>query len=89
MIDTQRLRGDLEELSRIGRAPGGGISRPAFSPAESQARRWFIGRLEEAGLEVMTDEAGNISGRLLGPGVYLCRLNAGGSFATCRLVKLR
>ena len=73
MINEKRLAGDLQELSRIGRLPTGGISRPAFSPADRQARRWFVGKLEEAGLEVRVDEAGNISGRLQGRGpAVLC-----------------
>lgn len=86
LIDTQRLRSDLEELSGIGRLPTGGMSRPAFSPQEKQARRWFIGRLEEAGLEVKVDEAGNITGRLPGPGPavlsgsHLDTIENGGAF---------
>ena len=86
MINSQRLRSDLEELSRIGRLPTGGISRPAFGPAETQARRWFIGKLEEAGLEVNVDQAGNISGRLSGPGAavlsgsHLDTIENGGAF---------
>jgi hydantoinase/carbamoylase family amidase len=86
VIDARRLRGDLEELSRIGRLPSGGISRPAFSPAERQARGWFIGRLEEAGLEVKVDQAGNISGRLPGQGPavlsgsHLDTIENGGAF---------
>ncbi len=86
MIDARRLRGDLEELSSIGRLPTGGISRPAFGPAETQARHWFIGRLEQAGLEVKVDEAGNISGRLPGPGPavlsgsHLDTIENGGAF---------
>jgi N-carbamoyl-L-amino-acid hydrolase len=71
MIDGERLRRDLEELAGIGRLPGGGISRPAFSPAEREARAWFVRKLGEAGLTVRVDEAGNISGRLPGRGPAL------------------
>jgi hydantoinase/carbamoylase family amidase len=71
MIDGERLGRDLEELSRIGRLPGGGLSRPAFSPADREARDWFSRRLEKAGLAVKVDEAGNISGRLPGRGPAL------------------
>jgi hydantoinase/carbamoylase family amidase len=86
VINIRRLQGDMEELSRIGRLPSGGISRPAFSPAEIQARRWFIRRLEQAGLEVTEDEAGNISGRLPGEGPavlsgsHLDTIENGGAF---------
>jgi hydantoinase/carbamoylase family amidase len=86
VIDKQRLRGDLEELSRIGRLSSGGVSRPAFGAAEIQARHWFIRKLEEAGLEVGEDEAGNISGRLPGAGPtvlsgsHLDTIENGGAF---------
>jgi hydantoinase/carbamoylase family amidase len=87
MINEERLRQDLEALSRIGRLPGGDVCRPAFSPADRQARGWFIGRLEEAGLEVKVDEAGNIFGRLAdvsGPavlcGAHLDTIENGGAF---------
>jgi N-carbamoyl-L-amino-acid hydrolase len=86
MVDMGRLRAEMEELARIGRVPGGGISRPAFGGAEMQARRWFMAKLEEAGLEVRVDGAGNISGRHPGRGpALLCgshldTIRGGGAF---------
>jgi N-carbamoyl-L-amino-acid hydrolase len=65
-IDINRLRQDLEELGRIGREPGGGITRPSFSPADREAREWFKDRLEAAGLVYRRDGAGNQFGRLGG-----------------------
>lgn len=72
-VDFSRLKADLEALGRIGRAPGGGITRPSFSEADREARRWFQGRLREAGLEPRADGAGNIFGRHgpAGPAVFL------------------
>jgi len=63
-IDINRLRQDLEELGRIGREAGGGITRPSFSPADREARDWFKDRLEAAGLVYRRDGAGNQFGRL-------------------------
>jgi N-carbamoyl-L-amino-acid hydrolase len=73
-VNFPRLKADLEALGRIGRAPGGGITRPSFSDADMEARRWFQGRLREAGLEPRVDGAGNItarSGNGGGPAVFL------------------
>lgn len=63
-INLQRLRRDLEHLGEIGRNPAtGGIDRVSFSDADMEARRFTRGLLEEAGLEVAMDGAGNLSGR--------------------------
>lgn len=63
-VNGDRLLRDLAELAEIGRAPEGGISRTAFSPADAQARAWYLGRCEEAGLEVELDGLGNmVAGR--------------------------
>ena len=73
-VNFPRLKADLEALGRIGRAPGGGITRPSFSDADMEARRWFQGRLREAGLEPRVDGAGNITARSGdggGPAVFL------------------
>jgi N-carbamoyl-L-amino-acid hydrolase len=65
-IELSRLRRDLEALARIGRDPAGGLSRPAWSPAHEEARRWLVDRLGEAGLAPHVDPAGNVVGRLDG-----------------------
>lgn len=59
-VNAARLREDLERLGEFGREPGGGISRPAFSPADIAARRWFAARAAEAGLPVTTDAVQNV-----------------------------
>lgn len=63
-VDFQRLKIDLEDLSKIGRAKDLGIYRTAFSDADMQARNWLKTRIEEAGLEVYQDGAANIHARL-------------------------
>lgn len=60
-INEQRLLEDLEELSRIGRTPDGGVSRPAMSPADVEGREWFRQKVEATGLEFRQDGAGNLS----------------------------
>jgi len=63
-INLERLKQDLEELSQIGKDPGGGISRPSFSQADREARAWLKGKIGEAGLDCTQDGAGNIFGRI-------------------------
>jgi beta-ureidopropionase / N-carbamoyl-L-amino-acid hydrolase len=62
-INLARLKRDLEELGAIGRMPGGGISRPSFSDADMEARRWLLERIAADGLTARLDAAGNIFGR--------------------------
>ena len=63
-INLPRLRKDLEELGEIGKTPEGGVWRSSFSESDMEARRWYLARLEEAGLRHWTDAAGNIYARL-------------------------
>ncbi|HEX6350070.1 MAG TPA: hydantoinase/carbamoylase family amidase [Candidatus Dormibacteraeota bacterium] len=65
-ISADRLLADLGELARIGGRPDGGVDRVAGSEADLAARRWLAGRLEAAGLDARTDEAGNVFGRVPG-----------------------
>jgi len=66
-VDRARLEQNLLTLGEIGRDPiTGGLDRVAFSPSDLEARRWFITRLEAAGLEVRVDGIANIIGRLPG-----------------------
>jgi hydantoinase/carbamoylase family amidase len=63
-IRKARLRSDLSELSQFGKEPGGGVARTALSIADLEARRWFQGRMREAGLKIREDAAANLIGRL-------------------------
>jgi N-carbamoyl-L-amino-acid hydrolase len=63
-INLARLRKDLEELGEIGTTPEGGVWRSSFSEADMEARRWFVKRLEGAGLHHRVDAAGNIYARV-------------------------
>jgi len=59
-VDGARLRADLEALGRIGAVPGAGVSRTSFSPADAQARGWYLARCAQAGLTVEVDGIGNM-----------------------------
>jgi N-carbamoyl-L-amino-acid hydrolase len=67
-INLERLIKDIEDLGQIGRDPKGGISRPSFSAADLEARKWLKDRVDSAGLQFRQDGAGNIFGRLEGEG---------------------
>lgn len=62
-INLARLKRELEELGAIGRTAEGGVSRPSWSDADMQARRWLVDRIAAAGMEARVDAAGNIFGR--------------------------
>jgi allantoate deiminase len=51
----------LDELYAIGGGPG--ANRLGYSPAEDEAHRLAAGWMRDAGLEVASDEAGNLFGR--------------------------
>jgi N-carbamoyl-L-amino-acid hydrolase len=63
-INLARLQKDLEELGDIGTTPEGGVWRSSFSEADMEARRWYVKRLEGAGLHNWVDAAGNIYARV-------------------------
>jgi N-carbamoyl-L-amino-acid hydrolase len=64
-IDPSRLLSDLENLRKIGEC-GPGVIRQAFSPADIEGRRWIAARMQDAGLDPLWDEIGNLFG--LSPG---------------------
>ena len=87
-VDRERLASRLEAVARLGATPEGAF-RTAGSDADLAAREAFAGWLEEAGLEVRTDLAGNLIGRLAGAdpalpplltGSHLDSVPAGGDF---------
>jgi N-carbamoyl-L-amino-acid hydrolase len=62
-INLERLKRDLAELGAIGRTSEGGVSRPSWSDADIEARRWLLDRIIASGMQANVDPAGNISGR--------------------------
>lgn len=68
-VNIDRLRRDLEQVSRFG-ATGqpGGVTRTSFSPADQQVRRWLADQADHHGLTMRTDGIGNVFLRLPGGG---------------------
>lgn len=62
-IDGARLNRWLQEFRRFGRRQDGGVDRVAFSDADREARAYLRTLMEELGLEVRVDVAGNLLGR--------------------------
>jgi N-carbamoyl-L-amino-acid hydrolase len=62
-VNSERLQRHLDELSRFGANPEGGVSRVAFSDADIAGRDYIRRLMQDAGLSVRTDTAGNIIGR--------------------------
>lgn len=65
-IRSDRLQQNLEKLSEFGRNPDGGVTRLGFSDADLAAHQYVIALMQDAGLEVRTDPAGNIFGHRSG-----------------------
>ena len=63
MVDGGRMWGRLTELAQIGRHEGGGVARLSFTPEERAAKDLIRSYMEEAGLSVLEDAAGNLFGR--------------------------
>lgn len=65
-IRTERLLGELAELSRISAHPLPAVTRVLFSPEDMRARDWLRTKAVEAGLEFRSDAVGNLFIRLMG-----------------------
>jgi beta-ureidopropionase / N-carbamoyl-L-amino-acid hydrolase len=61
--DAKRMEERIKELSKFGANPEGGVSRVAFSEADLGGRKYIRALMEQAGLNVRVDAAGNIFGR--------------------------
>lgn len=63
MVRVDRIRKDLESLAEMTSTPGQGVTRVSFSPEETRAREYLRKEMEDAGLRVYLDHAGNLFGR--------------------------
>lgn len=92
-VNGERLRANLEGLSKFGRPDGGtfadGVSRTAYSDADIGGRTYAMGLMRDAGLNPVIDPAGNIIGRRDGSvkgakpiiiGSHIDSVRAGGNF---------
>ncbi len=62
-VNAARIEQRIMKLSEFGRNPEGGVSRVAFSAADIQGRKYIMSLMQQAGLKVRIDAAGNIIGR--------------------------
>lgn len=65
-VNGERVMEHVTAMAAIGKDPGGGYSRVAYTEADRQGREYVIGLMRAAGLTVSIDAAGNISGRRAG-----------------------
>ena len=84
-----RLKASLLEMAKIGATPAGGVTRPALSDADREARDLFARWAQEAGLSVRVDDLGTQYARMEGTdpgaaplliGSHLDSVPAGGRF---------
>jgi beta-ureidopropionase / N-carbamoyl-L-amino-acid hydrolase len=65
-VNGDRLIHSIKTLAQIGRLSAGGVRRLAYSPEDIQARNLVKDWLQEAGMTVRIDTAGNLIGRYPG-----------------------
>lgn len=65
-VNGSRLNRSISQLAQIGKLPGGGVSRVAFTSSDLLARQLVESWMVEAGMTVRIDAAGNIIGRYPG-----------------------
>lgn len=77
-VNGDRVIEHLNAMGAIGKNPGGGYDRIAYTEADRQGRDYVIGLMRAAGLETKVDAAGNISGRRAGrePGLPVLMLGS-------------
>jgi len=70
-VNGDRIQQHVTALSKYGANPEGGVNRVAFSDADIAGRKYVAGLMQEAGLTIRTDAAGNIIGRREGSNAKL------------------
>lgn len=87
VLDPHSLQRMIEQLGRIGTLEGGGLWRALGSDADIEARRLVTGWMTERNLEVRTDGAGSLYGKLAGDqpeavvaGSHLDTVRGGGAY---------
>ena len=61
-VRTERIQADLMEMARM-TDPELPYTRTAFTAGDLEARRWLMGKMRDAGLDVRLDTVANIIGR--------------------------
>lgn len=66
LVNSDRLHGSLMKLATFGKNSQGGSDRVAFSEYDIEAREYVKNLMQEAGMDVSVDFAGNIIGKKAG-----------------------
>lgn len=91
-VNRERLTKSIQQLAEVGRLPNGGVCRIAFSTEDLLARQLITTWMEDAGMAVRVDAAGNIIGRYAGKqpeaaalatGSHIDTVPVGGHFDGC------
>ncbi len=91
-VNQNRLETRIFELAKFGLQENGETERVAFSDADIEARNWVIQTLENQGLTVSIDFAGNIIGlrkgqnpnkKVISFGSHIDRVPNGGNYDGC------
>lgn len=61
-----RIKRDIEELSKFNKTPGEGLTRMSFTEEDRKAREYIKEQMESLGLKIYEDAAGTVFGRLEG-----------------------
>ena len=92
LVNKDRLEQSIMDLAQFGIDENGETHRVAFSDADLEARAWMVGQMEEAGLSVHIDFAGNILGlrkgsdpglKPIGFGSHIDAVPNGGNYDGC------
>lgn len=91
-VNQDRLEHSIFDLAQFGIDEKGETHRVAFSDADLAARTWMVAQMEDAGLDVHVDFAGNILGRRpgadsdlkpIGFGSHIDAVPNGGNYDGC------
>lgn len=81
-VDGERLLRRIGELAAVGAAPGGGVTRLAWSEADRQAVTMVAGWASEAGAATRLDATGTLLAEVPGTQPQLCPLAMGSHLDT-------
>lgn len=81
-INAARLWQSLMDLAQIGATPKGGVCRIALTELDRQGRDLVVGWCRAAGLDVRTDEVGNVFARRAGSDPHAAAVATGSHIDT-------
>ena len=86
-VNGPRLNRSISQLAQIGKLPGGGVSRVAFTSSDLLARQLVESWMVEAGMTVRIDAAGQGAGeiRMVGEGRHALAIHDAGLAESARV----